>query len=195
MKIVDTETLYEGWGRYLRVTVERPDGSRIAREVEHHGDAASALAYDPVRRTALLVRQLRVPMLVSGGGVSTLEAAAGRIDAGEDPATCIRREAIEELGLRLGEVEPVVALETMPGISTERIHLFLAPYGDADRIGPGGGLATEEEDIEVVEMPLATLAAMADRGALPDAKTMVLLQTLRLRRPELFAPAEDGASV
>ena len=194
MKVAETETLYRGWGHYLRVTVERPDGSRIAREVEHHGDAAAALAYDPARRMALLVRQLRVPMLLAGGVVSTLEAAAGRIDEGEDAATCIRREAIEELGLRLGEVEPIVALQTMPGISTERIHLFLAAYGAEDRVGAGGGLDTEEEDIEVVEMALAELAAMADRGDLPDAKTMLLLQTLRLRRPELFGAPPDAPS-
>lgn len=195
MKVVKEDTLYRGWGRYLLVTVERPDGSHIAREVEHHGDAAAVLAYDPARRTAMLVRQLRVPMLVAGGVVSTLEVAAGRIDPGEDAETCIRREAVEELGLRLGEVDPVVGLQTMPGISTERIHLFLAPYAAEDRTGPGGGLDTEEEDIEVVEMTLAELAAMADRGDLPDAKTMLLLQTLRLKRPDLFGPAQERATV
>lgn len=185
MKIVGTETLYEGWGRYLRVTVETAGGQTVRREVEHHGDAAGVLAYDPARRTALLVRQLRVPMLLGGDG-ETLEVAAGLIDDDEGAEACIRREAVEELGLVLRDIEPVVVMQTMPGISTERIHLFLAACSSSDRTGEGGGLAEEQEEIEVVEMALAELAALADRGEVRDAKTMLLLQTLRLRRPDLF---------
>ena len=188
MKIGSIRTLHEGWGRYLLVTVDKPDGGRIAREVEDHGDAAGVLPYDPERRTALLVRQLRVPLLLAAGIEQTLEIAAGCIDDEEEPESCIHREAMEELGLRLGSVERVVTMQTMPGISTERIHLFLAPYSPTDRVGEGGGLAAEEEAITVVEMPLADLAAQADDGRLEDAKTLILLQTLRLRRPDLFAP-------
>lgn len=195
MKIVAIEPLYEGWGRYLRVTVKKADGSEVRREVEHHGDAAGVLAYDPERRTALLVRQLRAPMLLAGGLTDTLEVAAGMIDSDETPATSVRREAMEEMGLTIRDLEPVVTIMTMPGISTERIHLFLASYRAEDRQGEGGGIAAEQEDVTVVEMPLAELAALADRGELADAKTMLLLQTLRLRRPELFGAQEGGASV
>lgn len=180
------ETLYEGWGRYLGVTVRRPDGGRLRREVEDHGEAAGLLAYDPERRTALLVRQLRVAMLLAGEHRDTLEIVAGLIEEDEAPETCIRREAMEEAGLAIRAIEPVVVMQTMPGISTERIHLYLGAYAAADRTGAGGGLASEAEDITVVEMPLADLAAMADQGTLTDAKTMLLLQTLRLRRPDLF---------
>ena len=75
----------------------------------------------------------------------------------------------------------------MPGISTERMHLFLAPYGQADRIGAGGGLKDEHEDISINEVDLDELAAMADDGRLTDMKTLLLAQTLRLRRPDLFS--------
>ncbi len=68
------------------------------------------------------------------------------------------------------------------------MHLFLAVFCVADRIGPGGGLADEHEGTTAVEMPLAEIAAMADAGRLTDMKTFALVQTLRLRRPELFAP-------
>jgi hypothetical protein len=77
----------------------------------------------------------------------------------------------------------------MPGISTERMHLFLAPYGPGDRTGAGGGAAGEHENVTVSEMTLAALAAMVDRGELTDLKTFALVQTLRLRRPDLFRPA------
>lgn len=186
-KLEGVETLYEGWGRLLKVTASLPDGSTVSREVEDHGDAAAVLAYDPDRRVATLVRQLRAPILLAEGEPETLEVIAGRLE-GDEPEVCARREADEEAGLRISTLQPVVVVHTMPGISTECVHLFLATYGEADRVGAGGGLAAEAENITVVEMPLDALAAMADRGELRDAKTLVLLQTLRLRRPELFTP-------
>ncbi len=74
----------------------------------------------------------------------------------------------------------------MPGVSTERLHLFLAPYRAADRTGEGGGLAEEHENIVVVETALGDLAGMADRGEIEDLKTLALVQSLRLRHPALF---------
>ena len=76
---------------------------------------------------------------------------------------------------------------SIPGSSTERINLYLAPYAASDRIGDGGGLDHEHENITVVERPLAELARMADGGEIDDLKTLALVQTLRLRRPDLFA--------
>jgi hypothetical protein len=74
----------------------------------------------------------------------------------------------------------------MPGISTERAHLFLAPYSAADRVEAGGGLKDEHEEIEVCELALDDLAAQADGGGVADLKLLVLVQTLRLRHPDLF---------
>ena len=184
-KIATTQTVYSGWGRYLIATVELGGGITVRREVEDHGAAACVLPYDPQRRTAVLVRQLRVPVLFLTQEADTLEAIAGIIES-EAAADCARREALEEAGLRVGALEPVAVAWTMPGISTERMHLFLAAYGEADRIGPGGGLAHEHEGVTPVEMALAELAAMADEGRLTDLKTFALVQTLRLRRTDLF---------
>jgi hypothetical protein len=74
-----------------------------------------------------------------------------------------------------------------PGVSTERMDLYLAAYDEGDRTGSGGGLAEEHENITTIEMPLAELAALADSGKLNDAKSLLLVQTLRLKRPDLFA--------
>ncbi|ACA20274.1 NUDIX hydrolase [Methylobacterium sp. 4-46] len=187
--ITGTRVLYEGWARYLLAELRLPDGRTVTREVEDHGRAVAVLPYDPDRRTALLVRQFRAPVALTGAAEDLLEAPAGRLDEA-DPADCARREAFEEVGVHLAELEPLGRVHAMPGISTEVLDLYLAPYAAADRAGEGGGLAEEDEAITVVEVPLAGLARMADSGALPDLKTLVLVQTLRLRRPDLFADGQ-----
>jgi nudix-type nucleoside diphosphatase (YffH/AdpP family) len=186
-EIVATEEKYRGWCRVMVATIRLADGSTIRREIEDHGAAAAVLPYDPERRVALVIRQLRAPVLHEGGDASLIEVPAGLIDPGEDAATTARREAMEEVGVRLGALELAVTAWTMPGISTERMPLFLGQYTKKDLIGAGGGEGSEQ--IEVLELPLSELARMADDGRLSDLKTFTLLQTLRLRRPELFTPA------
>ena len=114
-----------------------------------------------------------------------LEAPAGMLDE-DDPEACARREALEEVGLELRQLEPLGMAWSCPGVSTERMYLFLAPYSSSDRVAAGGGLAEENEDIEVVEMELAALWELAERGGIQDLKTLVLVQALKLRRPELW---------
>jgi nudix-type nucleoside diphosphatase (YffH/AdpP family) len=186
-ELTGTETRYRGWCTLLVAKIRLPDGREIVREIEDHGRAVCVLPFDPERRTALLVRQTRAPMLHAAGEPSALEAIAGLIDDGEAPEASARREALEEAGLKLTALEHVTRAWTMPGLSTERMDVFLARYSLADRRGAGGGIAGES--IEVVEIPLHDLAAMADAGTLADLKTLFALQTLRLRRPELFTPA------
>ncbi len=185
-EIIDRHVVHAGWNRLLLIGARTARGTLISRSVEDHGDAAAVLPFDPVRRTCLMVRQLRVPLLLAHGTQTSLEAPAGLLD-GDAPADCVRREAMEEAGLRLAALVPVAVVHSMPGVSTERMHLFLAEYGVADRSGAGGGLEAESEEIEVVEMTLAALAAMAWSGDLPDLKTLTLYQALRLARPDLFA--------
>ena len=184
-RILSTEVTHNRWSKITVATIRLPDGQVTKRDIEDHGEAAVVLPYDPVRRMAMLVRQFRTPPHhVSGDGM-ILEPPAGRLDEA-DPEACARREALEEIGLRLTVLELVSRVWTMPALSTERAWLYLAPYGEADRIAAGGGLAEEHEEIEVLEVPLAELAAMADSGALTELKLLLLLQTLRLRHPLLF---------
>jgi nudix-type nucleoside diphosphatase (YffH/AdpP family) len=188
MDIVERRIAYSGWLGLSIASVRLADGRIMRREIVEHGHAACVLPYDAGRRTAIVVRQLRMPVFLTTGEELLLEAIAGMIDDGEAGET-VRREALEEAGLRLGALEPVVTAWPSPGFLTERVSLFLAPYGEADRIGPGGGLAEEHEEIEIVEMSLADLAAEADAGRIADLKTLALVQTLRLRRPGLFGHA------
>jgi nudix-type nucleoside diphosphatase (YffH/AdpP family) len=184
--LVASEIKHKRWATFSEVTIRLPDGKLISREVEDHGQAVTVLPYDPVGRTALLVEQFRTPVFVTTGAEHTLEAIAGCIED-EDAVAAARREAMEEAGVRLKELERIAVCWSMPGVSTERITLYLAAYEAADRIGAGGGVDVEDENIRVVEMGLRELAALMDAGDLVDMKTLALAQALRLRRPELFA--------
>lgn len=183
--ITGTKKVYQGWSDLLLATVRGPDGEEFGREIEDHGAAVGVLPYDPERRVAVLVRQFRAPVTHASGEADLLECPAGLLESA-DPAEDARREAMEEAGLKLGVLEPVAAIWTCPGVSTERVHLFLAAFEVNDVQGAGGGLAGEHEDTTRVELPLGEVAEMADGGRLTDAKTLLLVQTLRLRRPDLF---------
>jgi len=187
-RINKVATLYEGWRKLLGFTVQNPDGRTMEREILDTGDAAAVLPYDRHRRTVILVRQFRVPALHRQDEQSLLEAIAGLLE-GSAPADCARREAMEEAGLRLGALEPVGAAWSSPGATLEMMHLFLAPYAPADRVGEGGGLPEEHEDIEVLEIGCADLARMLDRNEIGDLKTLSLVQALRIRHPDLFEGA------
>jgi nudix-type nucleoside diphosphatase (YffH/AdpP family) len=181
-EIIDVENLYHGWVKLRRATVRTAKGE-VAREIEDHGDAACVMPYDPDAGLAMLVRQLRAPVLHAAGRDSMLEAIAGIVDEGEEPSACATREAMEEAGVTLERIEPVTVAWTMPGISTERMHFFLAHYRAGAALKPR---SAEDQAIEVVEMALDDLARRADSGQLDDLKTLLLVQTLRLRQPRLF---------
>ena len=186
VEIVSIDTKYEGWARFLVVSVRFPSGLLLRREVEDHGAAVAVLAYDPERKTAILVQQFRAPVFFSTRQVETLEAIAG-IQEEADPSATARREAREEAGLELHSLEHIATAWTMPGISTEQMTLYLASYRHVDRIGTGGGISTEQENLSAVEIELAKLDEIMTGSQITDMKTLVLVQALKLRHPDLFA--------
>ena len=137
------------------------------------------LPVDPERQTVLLVRQFRMPVYLGDHRGMLIEACAGLLDE-NDPETAIRKEAEEELGYRLKEVNRIAVLYMSPGSVKERLSFFLAHYSPADRISAGGGSAHEGEDIEVLELPLAEALALVKRGEIVNSKTVILLQHVAL---------------
>jgi nudix-type nucleoside diphosphatase (YffH/AdpP family) len=145
------------------------------RETYDRGNSAALLPYSLARRTVMLVRQFRYPAYVNGYHDLLIETAAGVLDDAA-PEDRIRAEAEEEIGYRLGEVRKIFEAFMSPGAVTEKIHFFVAEYESGMRIGPGGGLVDEGEEIEVLELPFEQALAMIGDGRIVDAKTIMLLQ-------------------
>src|SRR5215470_17597158 len=157
IRVKDVRLLSDGHFRLKAVTFEwrRSDGEwqTQRREIVDRGNGAALLPYNLARRTVVLVRQFRYQAYVNGYDDLMIEAAAGLLD-NASPEERIRLEAEEETGYRLYDVHKVFEAFTSPGSVTEKLHFFIAEYEDRMRVGPGGGLIAEGEDIEVLELPI-----------------------------------------
>jgi nudix-type nucleoside diphosphatase (YffH/AdpP family) len=187
VRVVDVELLAAGWHVLRRTTLEYQgdDGvwSRQQRETYDRGNGATVLLYNRDLHTVLLTRQFRYPVYVNDHPDGMLiETAAGLLDD-DDPATAIRREAAEETGVEIGELEHVYDVFMSPGSVTERIHFFAAAYDAASRTGAGGGLEHEGEEIDVLEIDFDESLAMIRDGRIQDAKTIMLLQWAAIDGP------------
>jgi nudix-type nucleoside diphosphatase (YffH/AdpP family) len=150
------------WQTQHRVTCDR-------------GDAATILPYNLAQRTVVVVRQFRYPAFANGYDDLLIETAAGLLES-ESPEVRIRAEAEEEAGYRLGDIRKVFEAFMSPGLLSEKIHFFVAEYKPDMRVGSGGGIADEGEDIEVLELSIDEAMAMIADGGIVDAKTIMLLQ-------------------
>src|SRR5258708_7518316 len=147
----------------------------LHREVYDRGNAATLLPYNLAQGTVVLVRQFRYAAYVNGFDDLLIEAVAGLLD-NEAPEMRIRAEAEEETGYRLSEIKKVFEAFMSPGSVTEKLHFFVAEYAAEMRIGSGGGIPDEGEDIEVLELSINQAMAMIGAGRIVDAKTIMLLQ-------------------
>lgn len=187
----DCEIQYNGFIKLskcvMRYTHSSGDVRHVERELHDHGHAIAVLPVDRERRVALLVRQLRAGALANGEvDPMILEVAAGLIDPGESAEETALREAREELGFAIRDLEHVTSFYASPGTLTEKIDAYLASYTLLDKVDEGGGLDCEDEDIIVEEIALDELGEAALQGKLRDAKTILLIQHLMLAEPELF---------
>jgi nudix-type nucleoside diphosphatase (YffH/AdpP family) len=186
VRIRDVELLSSDWYVLRKTTFDYRHGdghwSREQRETYDRGDGATILLYDQDRRTVLLTRQFRLPAYVNGHPDGMLlEAAAGLLDD-DDTETAIRREAAEETGYQIGEVQRVFEAFMSPGSVTERLHFFAAPY-EPEPVGQAHGIAAEGEDITTVELSFTKALNMIRTGEIADAKTIMLLQWAALEGP------------
>ncbi|MCM8612000.1 NUDIX hydrolase [Accumulibacter sp.] len=165
------------------VSFELADGSMTPparRLVFERGDSVAAVVYHRDSDSLLFAEQFRYPTVGKGSGW-VLEVVAGMIDSGESPETALRREIEEELGFAVTRCEPIATFFVSPGGSSERIWLYYAEVGEGGRVGSGGGLAAEQEEIRIVSLSTAAAMDALREGTLVDAKTIIGLQWLRAR--------------
>ncbi|TBN06461.1 NUDIX domain-containing protein [Hyunsoonleella flava] len=146
------------------------------REVYDRGDGAGILLYNTTKKTVILTKQFRMPTCLNDNDDGMLvEIAAGMLDK-DNPEACIIRETEEEVGYRLKEVRKVYEGYSSPGVMTEKMHFFVGEYTDDMKVSEGGGLDSEAEDIEVMELPFEKAVNMLHNGEIVDTRTIVLLQ-------------------
>jgi len=185
INIIKTEILSDNWYTLNKVTfsVRKKDGTTEtqSREAYDRGNGAVILLYNKLSKTVILTKQFRLPTYINGNPTGMLiEACAGLLDD-DNPEDCIKRETEEETGYKISKVEKVFEAYMSPGSVTEILYFFIAEYSNEMKINDGGGLEEEGENIQVLELSFEKSLEMIDSGEIKDAKTIMLLQHLRLK--------------
>jgi len=191
VRITEEKILSDNWYILKRYTFDYrgKDGQWTTqqREAYDRGNGATILLHNPQTDTVILTRQFRLPTFVNGNRTDgptsgmLIEACAGLLD-NDDPETAIIRETEEETGFRLQSVQKVMEAYMSPGSVTEKLFFYLAEYTADTERSTGGGI--DEEDIDILELPLSEAIAMMKTGEIQDGKTIMLLQYLRLQQLE-----------
>jgi len=185
VKILDTKILSDNWYILKKITYEffKKDGSRHVQEREAYdrGNGATILLYNTKNHSIILTKQFRLPTYINGNESGMLiEACAGLLDK-DNPEECIRRETEEETGYQIKAIEKAFQAYMSPGSVTEILHFFIAEYDAEMKINEGGGLESEQENIEVLEIDFQKAIEMIEKGEIMDAKTIMLIQYLQLK--------------
>lgn len=184
IRIIESEILSDNWYSLEKYTFEqqRRDGEwqRQSREVYDRGNGATILLYNRERKTVILTRQFRFPVFINGHESNLIEAAAGLLD-NMDPESRIKAEAEEETGFKVARVQKIFEAYMSPGSVTEKLYFYVAEYQPQDRTGAGGGVKSEGEDIDVLEISLEDALRYVETGQIVDGKTIMLLYHVALK--------------
>ncbi|UNC50217.1 GDP-mannose pyrophosphatase [Enterobacter huaxiensis] len=184
IRIIESEILSHNWYSLKKYTFEqqRRDGEwqRQSREVYDRGNGATILLYNRERKTVILTRQFRFPVFINGHESNLIEAAAGLLD-NMDPESRIKAEAEEETGFKVARVQKIFEAYMSPGSVTEKLYFYVAEYQPQDRTGAGGGVKSEGEDIDVLEISLEDALRYVETGQIVDGKTIMLLYHVALK--------------
>ena len=185
VKILEREILSNNWYVLRKITYQylQKDGSwqTQQREAYDRGNGATILLYNKASANVILTRQFRLPTFINGNPDGMLiEACAGLLDK-DNPEDCIRRETEEETGYKITAVRKIFEAYMSPGSVTEILYFFVAEYTKDMKVADGGGVAHEQENIEVLELPFEKALHMIDSGEIKDGKTIMLLQYAQLK--------------
>ncbi len=162
---------------------EKFDGSwsPVVRRLNlNRGQAVAVLIYLKDKDSFVLIRQFRFAVFEDGQPGWIDEIVAGVVDE-ESPEACARRECLEEAGYELEEMEHIATIYTSPGITTEKVHLYLGITDSSKKTEDGGGVESENEDIQIVEWARKVALQKLLNKEIEDGKTILALQYFFLK--------------
>ncbi|MCS2148408.1 ADP-ribose diphosphatase [Scandinavium manionii] len=184
VEIIARETLYSGFFsldmyRFRHRLFNGEMSGEVRREIFERGHAAVLLPFDPVRDEVVLVEQIRIAAFDTSESPWLMEMVAGMIEEGESPEEVARREAVEEAGLDVKRVKPMLSYLASPGGTSERLSILV---GEVDASTAHGihGLADEHEDIRVHVVSREQAYQWVEEGKIDNAASVIALQWLQL---------------
>ncbi|MGI9488351.1 MAG: NUDIX domain-containing protein [Geminicoccaceae bacterium] len=196
IRVIQKKLVFDGYFKVIRYRLVHGlfaggDGPEISREIFERGRAVAVLPYDPQRDEVVLIEQFRPGALGIAAHPWLIETIAGIVEPGEGIKDVARREAKEEAGLELQELEPVISYFASPGGSTETVDLFVARM-NASAAGGLFGLAEEGEDIKVHVLSSDQAFSWLSEGRIKVATAIIALQWLLLNRERLRTAWSSG---
>ena len=183
INMVDRQILSDGKYRLEEILFTKPglDGNSHDQknEIYFRPDAVAVLLIDKQTEEFILTRQIRLATYLNqhrSSDGNLIEACAGLIEEGEEPSSAVIREAQEETGFKIANLNKVGGIYTSAGAITEYLHLFIAYVNAEDQEGEGGGAEGEGEDIKIVRLSFTDAKRKLSTGEINDAKTLMLLQ-------------------
>jgi ADP-ribose pyrophosphatase len=189
LEIITREHCFNGFLKLVRYRLRHSLfsggwSSIIERERLEYLNAVAAILYDAVRDQVVMVEQFRIGALEHGRGAWTLEPVGGILRAGEDAGEVVRREAMEEAGCEILDLEPIGAYHVSPGTSADRVRLFCGRV-DAARAGGIYGLSEEGEDTRVVVIDAEQAIRQLYTGKIDASAAIIAVQWLAMNKNRL----------
>ena len=186
IEIKDIEVLSQNWATLRKITYQYKKKDNTwetqTREAYDRGNGAAILLYNKDNKTIILTSQFRMPTFLNGNeNGMMIEVCAGVLDQ-QNAEDCIRKEIEEETGYSIKDVHKIFEVYMSPGSVTEIVYFFVGEYSQDMKSSDGGGLADEQENIEVLEMLFDKAYEMIASGEIKDAKTIMLLQYAKINK-------------
>lgn len=190
VQIEDREQVYKGFFSLHRYRLRHRLfaggwSDTMVRELFERGCAVSVLPYDPKRDELVLIEQFRIGAMQTSPSPWLYECVAGNIEPGEAPEQVCRREAVEEAGLELGRLYPMLSYLSSPGGTSERLYLYMAEC-DASQAEGIYGVDEEHEDIRVVRLKADDALKMLEEEQIDNAAAVISLQWFALHKQKVL---------
>tara|TARA_B100001964_G_scaffold56090_1_gene63364 strand:- start:358 stop:1110 length:753 start_codon:yes stop_codon:yes gene_type:complete len=186
IEIIDNTQVHSGYFRVDRYSLKHKlfngkTSTLLSREVLERGHAAAVLPYDPDLDRIVLIEQFRIGAMTAHRAPWQLECIAGIIEQDESVESVIHREAMEEAGCTISDIEPIADYLSSPGATSETVALYCGRT-ESKNLGGLYGLAEEGEDIRVHTFSFSAMVKMLERDEITNAMTLIALQWLVLHR-------------